>query len=111
MPSTRDSELHDALDQVRQALVAMRSGDPEPHIALWPDTADIALFGAWGPIEHGYQHLTDTVRWLGGCFTGGTLEVENAVVHAGGQSGRGGRCDPGQRLTRYLVYEALTGRR
>jgi ketosteroid isomerase-like protein len=82
--TTQDSGLAEMLEQVRHALAAMASGDPEPYIGLWPDRPDVTLFGAWGPIEQGYQDLTDTFRWVGGRFTGGALVPEDAVVYQSG---------------------------
>jgi ketosteroid isomerase-like protein len=82
--TTPDSGLAEAREQVRLALAAMASGNPEPYIALWPENEDVTLFGAWGPIEHGYQNLTDTFRWVGRRFTGGALVPEDTVVYASG---------------------------
>jgi ketosteroid isomerase-like protein len=84
MTTTQDSGLAEVLEQVRHALAAMASGDPEPYSALWPDRPDVTLFGAWGPIEQGYQNLTDTFRWVGGRFTGGALVPEDTVIYQSG---------------------------
>lgn len=84
MTTTQDTGLATAPERVRDALAAMSSGDPEPYIQLWPDLPDVTLFGAWGPIELGYQNLTDTFRWVGGRFSGGALVPEDTVVHESG---------------------------
>lgn len=84
MATTIEDDLGEMLERVRAALTAMRSGDPEPYIALWADSDDVTLFGAWGPIERGHANLTDTFRWVGRRFTGGTSEVEHTVVYASG---------------------------
>ena len=84
MLSTHDRGLAEALEQVRGALAAMASGDPEPYIDAWADLPEVTLFGAWGPIEQGYQPLTDTFRWVGSRFTGGALVPENVVTHTNG---------------------------
>jgi ketosteroid isomerase-like protein len=84
MTSTYDAGLVEVQEQVRLALAAMASGDPEPYIAAWADVADVTLFGAWGPIEHGHQALTDTFRWVGSRFTGRALKPENIVSVASG---------------------------
>ena len=62
----------------------MRNGNPEPYIARWAESDDATLFGAWGPIEKGYQQVAETFQWVGSRFKGGELAVENTVVHAGG---------------------------
>jgi ketosteroid isomerase-like protein len=86
----RTARAEDGLDRamrrVEDAVMVMRSGDPQPYIDCWADDPDVTLFGAWGPIERGYPDLTSTFRWVGGRFTGysGGGGVENAVVHASG---------------------------
>jgi ketosteroid isomerase-like protein len=77
-------ELAETLEQVRRAQAAIASGDPQPYMDLWADRADVTLFGAWGPIEQGYQQLVDTFRWVGSRFTGGALVPENNVIYASG---------------------------
>ena len=79
-----DETFNQALEQVRVALAAMRAGDPQPYIDCWADTDDATLFGAWGPIEHGYQQVTETFRWVGSRFNGGDLDVENTVAYISG---------------------------
>lgn len=76
--------LDAAVAQVRLALAAMGSGDPQPYIDTWANDADVPLFGAWGPIEHGHQPLVDTFRWVGHRFSGGALVPEDVVTHASG---------------------------
>lgn len=83
MTTTQESGLAEALEQVRRALAAIASGDPTPYINLWADHPDVTLFGAWGPIEQGRQHLVDTF-WVGRRFRGGALVPENRVSHASG---------------------------
>jgi ketosteroid isomerase-like protein len=84
MTTTQDIGLAEAREQVRHALAAMPSGDPEPYIDVWADLPDVTLFGAWGPIEQGYNALVETFRWVGRRFTGGTLVPEDTVVYASG---------------------------
>jgi ketosteroid isomerase-like protein len=84
MLTTQDTGLQEALERTRVALAAMGSGDPEPYIALFPESEDVTLFGAWGPIERGYQNLVDTYRWVGGRFSGGALVPEDTIVHQSG---------------------------
>ena len=79
-----DRNLTDALEQVTAALAAMGSGDPQPYIDCWAESEDATLFGAWGPIEKGYQQLTETFRWVGNRFKSGQLVPENTVVFASG---------------------------
>ena len=46
--ATVPADLPLALDRLTEALAAIGSGDPAPYAALWPDTDDVTLFGAWG---------------------------------------------------------------
>ena len=79
-----DSTFATALEQVRTALAAMLAGDPQPYIDCWADTDDVTLFGAWGPIEHGYAEVTGTFRWVGSRFKGGELATEHTVAFTSG---------------------------
>jgi ketosteroid isomerase-like protein len=80
-----DRNLTDALERVTAALAAMGSGDPQPYIDCWAESEDATLFGAWGPIEKGYQQLTETFRWVGSRFKSGQLVPENTVMFASGE--------------------------
>jgi len=80
----KDNSFTKALERVKVALAAMGSGNPEPYIDCWAASDDATLFGAWGPIEKGYQRLTETFRWVGGRFQGGPLVPENTVVFSSG---------------------------
>lgn len=77
-------DLAAALQQVKAALAAMGSGKPQPYMDLWADSADATLFGAWGPIERGYQHLMKTFHWVGSRFKHGALVPDDQVVYASG---------------------------
>ena len=79
-----DLNLTEALERVTAALAAMGSGDPQPYIDCWAESEEATLFGAWGPIEKGYQQLTETFRWVGNRFKSGQLVPENTVVFASG---------------------------
>lgn len=79
-----EQSLTDAMRRVEVGLSAMRSGDPQSYIDCWAETPDATLFGAWGPIEKGWQPVTETFRWVGSRFTGGSAEVENVVVTSSG---------------------------
>jgi ketosteroid isomerase-like protein len=87
-PSTTLSlpeDLRAALDRVERALRSMFAGDPEPYAALWPrEGADVTLFGAWGPIEHGHQVVTTTFQWVGSRFSDGAMSCRYDVVAASG---------------------------
>lgn len=77
--------LDRAMRRVQDAVMTIRSGDPQPYIDCWADDPDVTLFGAWGPIERGHPAVTGTFRWVGGRFTGHSGGgVENTVVHASG---------------------------
>jgi ketosteroid isomerase-like protein len=81
---TQDRGFDEALEQVKKALAAMASGDPQPYIDCWPESEDVTLFGAWGPIEKGHRQLVETFRWVGSRFKGGQLVPEYSVVFASG---------------------------
>ena len=73
-----------ARERVRAALAAMGSGDPDPYAALWADSGDVTLFGAWGPIERGSARLAETFRWVGSRFKSGALVPEDVVAFESG---------------------------
>lgn len=79
-----DRSFTEALERVKAALAAMGSGDSQPYTDCWADSEDATLFGAWGPIEKGYQQVTETFRWVGSRFKSGQLVPENTVVFASG---------------------------
>jgi len=82
---TIDPGFTSARERVRDALAAIRSGDPQPYIDTWADIDDVTLFGAWGPIEKGHQRLADTFRWVGSRFNGGgDIEVQDVVAVSSG---------------------------
>jgi ketosteroid isomerase-like protein len=79
-----------ARQQVRAALAAIGSGDPEPYIQCWAEHGDVTLFGARGPIERGLARVTETFRWVGRRFRGGGtggLVPEDSVAFASGDLG------------------------
>jgi ketosteroid isomerase-like protein len=78
-----DSFAH-ARERVRAALAAMGSGNPAPYAALWAESEDVTLFGAWGPIERGRARLAETFRWVGSRFKGGALVPEDVVSFESG---------------------------
>src|SRR5690242_16603255 len=78
------ADLVDALDRVRDALAAIGAGDPAPYAALWLDSRDATLFGAWGPIERGHDAVTTTFTWVGSRFSDGALVPTHDVVAVSG---------------------------
>lgn len=80
-----DDALTKALEQMTATTAAMLNGDPGPMINSWAASDDITLFGAWGPIEKGHKPVTDTMRWVGGRFTGAdAVDVEHTVIASSG---------------------------
>jgi ketosteroid isomerase-like protein len=77
--SEGNREFDGARDEVRAALGAMGSGNPDPYIACWAVSDDATLFGAWGPIERGHARLSETFRWVGTRFKSGALVPEDVV--------------------------------
>lgn len=77
-------DLTRALDRVADALAAMAAGDPAPYTALWPQSPDVTLFGAWGPVERGHDAVTSTFTWVGRRFSEGTLVPRHDVVDVSG---------------------------
>jgi ketosteroid isomerase-like protein len=81
----RRRELEETLRQTDAAIHAVTSGDPQPYIALWDDSPDVTLFGAWGPIERGPDALRATFEWVGRRFgPEGGLTPEHTVVQMSG---------------------------
>jgi ketosteroid isomerase-like protein len=74
----------DALSRLQRALDAIFNGDPEPYINLWSQTAEITLFGAWGPCKNGQAELTPTFHWVASRFGGGRMRYEHEVARAVG---------------------------
>ena len=77
--ASRTIAFDQARQRVRGALAAMGSGDAEPYIDCWSKSGEITLFGAWGPIEHGWDRLVETFRWVGSRFKGGSLVPDDVV--------------------------------
>jgi ketosteroid isomerase-like protein len=78
-------ELQQTLRETDAAIHAITSGDAQPYIALWEDSPDITLFGAWGPIERGPDALRETFEWVAGRFgPAGGLNSENTIVQMSG---------------------------
>lgn len=82
--TSRTTDFEGALGRVREALAAMGSGNPDPYIDCWEHSGDVTLFGAWGPIEHGWDRLVKTFRWVGSRFKSGTLVPEDVVSFESG---------------------------
>jgi ketosteroid isomerase-like protein len=75
-----------ALRRTDAAIHAISSGGPDPYIALWDDSPDVTLFGAWGPIERGVDPLRETFEWVGGRFgPDGGLTPEHTVIQMSGE--------------------------
>ena len=81
---SKDSNFTAALERVKGALAAMSSGNPQPYIDCWAASDDATLFGAWGPIEKGYQRVMETFCWVGDRFKSGQLIPDNIVEFTSG---------------------------
>lgn len=79
-----DEGLTAMLDQYRAAMGALRQGDAVPYTNCWARTEDVTLYGAWGPIDKGWETISDTLHWVARRFTGGTDEVELTLVKESG---------------------------
>jgi len=77
-------ELEETLREVDSALRAMGGGNHEDYAALWDDSDDVTLFGAWGPIERGTDAVRSTFEWVGSRFGDGEIVPDNVVVHMSG---------------------------
>jgi ketosteroid isomerase-like protein len=78
-PDTREP-LTQALDRLAHAQAAMGAGNPALYAALWADSPDTTLFGAWGPTERGHAAVTATFTWVGSRFSEGALVPRYDVV-------------------------------
>lgn len=85
--TSHTTEFEGAKQRVREALAAMGSGQPEPYIDCWAKSGDATLFGAWGPIEHGWPRLAETFRWVGTRFKSGALVPDDLVSFESGDLG------------------------
>jgi ketosteroid isomerase-like protein len=79
-----DAALSRALERVADGLAAMAAGNPGPYAACWADSADVTLFGAWGPIEKGHHAVARTFEWVGSRFSDGELVPRYEVVDVSG---------------------------
>ena len=84
MTMTIPQDLAEALDRLTTALAAMGNGDPGPYSALWADSPDATLFGAWGPTEHGHEAVTTTFQWVASRFSDGRIVPRHDVVAVSG---------------------------
>jgi hypothetical protein len=95
--------LDRAMRRVEEAVMTIRSGDPQPYIDCWADDPDVTLFGAWGPIERGHPALTITFRWVAsarsGCWCTGT-PTSRPPTSAGPDQARAGSRRAGTRPAR-----------
>jgi ketosteroid isomerase-like protein len=82
--ATIPQDLDEALDRLAKALAAMGDGDPAPYAALWADSPDATLFGAWGPTEHGHAAVTTTFQWVAERFAEGSIVPTYDVVGVSG---------------------------
>ncbi|MGY1641603.1 YybH family protein [Geodermatophilus sp. SYSU D00703] len=79
-----DPDFPKTLRRTAEVLAAMGAGDPAPYTALWARSDDVTLFGAWGPIEKGYDAVTTTFQWVGSRFNDGALVPTHDVVEVAG---------------------------
>jgi ketosteroid isomerase-like protein len=85
--TSRETDFEQARQRVGAALAAMGSGNPDPYIECWARSDDVTLFGAWGPIEHGWDRLFKTFQWVGSRFKSGSLVPEDVVSFQCGDLG------------------------
>lgn len=78
--TTIPPDLAATLDDLAAALAAIGGGDPRPYAALWSDSPDVTLFGAWGPVERGHDAVTSTFTWVASRFSDGHLAPHHDVV-------------------------------
>jgi ketosteroid isomerase-like protein len=76
-----DDFLADVLPTLREAEVALHSGDPGGRNALWSHVDPVTLFGA-EVNRSGWSELAPTFDWLAGRFSGCT-SLEYEIVAAG----------------------------
>jgi ketosteroid isomerase-like protein len=53
-------------------------------MSCWHPLPQVTLFGAWGPIERGYDRLASTFAWVGSRFSGGALLAEDVEMFSSG---------------------------
>jgi hypothetical protein len=60
-----------ALARVDNALRDMWRGDPLAYMDAWEHSAEVTLMGGLGPVEKGWDAVSDTLSWVGGKFGDG----------------------------------------
>lgn len=67
----------------RQALGDLAAGRPEPYKALWSQADDVAIMGAFGGHERGWEEVMARLDWAskGIKSTGVAVENLSTVVH------------------------------
>ena len=85
MTPEADPDFDRALAELTTALTAIRQGDPEGYQGIFSTADDVTLFGAWGPIEQGYEQLAATFRWVAGRFgpEGETIQDIRTIHRSG----------------------------
>ena len=79
-----DEALKAALARYEVAMDALRQGDATPYIDSWARTDDVTLYGAWGPVDQGWDTISETLQWVARRFNGGTDAVELTLVRSSG---------------------------
>src|SRR6185295_11441085 len=112
--TTLPQDLAEMLDRVAAALGALGEGDPAPYAALWADSPDVTLFGAWGPMDRGHDTVTSTFRWVGSRFSGGPIVPSDDVAYTVGTEQGTVRIDGGEPVVMTLrvthVLRKIDGR-
>ena len=83
-PIPQGERLSAALARVDQALREMWRGDPLPYMEAWDHSADVTLMGGLGPVEKGWDAVSDTLSWVGAKFgDGGPARIEHLAAVEG----------------------------
>ena len=74
--------------ELRAALDAFVTGDPEPYKGLWSNSGDVSLFGAFGGRVLGWAAVADRLDRAASQYRAGRYEeFEVLVAHAGSELG------------------------
>jgi ketosteroid isomerase-like protein len=79
----REDFIEAAVRRENLAEQAFYLGDPEPFKAMWSNTDDVSLFGAFGPCKRGWAELSRTFDWVASRYRDGKVSSEYMVAYEG----------------------------
>ena len=78
-----DSDWDQFISRCQQALAELVEGRPEPFKALWSHADDVAIMGAFGGHERGWQAVSERLDWAAKGIKSTDRVAENVVTVVG----------------------------